>query len=101
MEKILGYNQIKWKLIIKVSNNLLSFHLHKINYYTIYKRDFQFDNLCNFQLFKGIKSINEIMILINNVIEEKKYVIEECGKNLHFILQSSLNNQSHLLLFED
>ena len=96
-EKIIKYNEDEWKINITSSDN--SFSLIINNSSQIYQNIFDYEYLHSFLLFQESKNMKDIIDLIFNLIEEKKFKIEEYNKNISIIFISNISNFT-LFLFQ-
>ena len=86
IEKEFQYKEIDWKIIFKIISEELILSLEQSNF--VFQQKFNVQYLNSFDLFKNEKNIENIINIILNQIEEKKFEIKEENKNINLILLS-------------
>ena len=89
MEKEFKYKDIFWKIIFKIISEEFIISLEQNNYY--FQQKFNVQYLNSFEIFKNEKNIENIINIIINLIEEKKFEIKEVNKNINLVLLTNKN----------
>ena len=89
IEKEFKYKEIAWKIIFKIISDEFILSLEQNNYF--FQQKFNIQYLNSFELFHNEKIIENIINIIINIIEEKKFEIIEINKNINLVLLSNKN----------